>query len=98
MRNLYQFAVIHSREIRDIVREHKFDQPEFIDDVSPRHDLTLLVRPVGRPTLLDMAAIVDEFEERWGMRVYLVTPDALSPEDERLVRPLMEAKSVAHGH
>ncbi|WP_322094575.1 hypothetical protein [Paraburkholderia bannensis] len=84
----FKFARDHAEEITKLVEAHKFRDPQLIDYDDPKYDLTLLVTPAGRSSLLDMGAIMNEFEDRWNVKVMLVTPQALSPADRELVRPL----------
>lgn len=88
VRDFYQFARRHAREIDEIVRARNFASPAYVDDGDTSFDLTILIQPAGQPTLLDMAAIALEFEARWGKRVQLVTPDVLGQENRHLVREL----------
>ncbi|MFD1555398.1 hypothetical protein ACFSHT_07100 [Paraburkholderia silviterrae] len=88
MKNSVRFAHAHAAEIEHIIESHKFHDPQLIDYDDPKYELTLLISPVNRPSLADMGAIMNEFEDRWNVKVMLVTPQALSPADRELVRPL----------
>ena len=88
VRDSYQFARRHAREINEIVRARHFTSPAYVDDGDTSFDLTILIQPAGQPTRLDLAAIALEFEARWGKRVQWVTPDVLGQENRHLVREL----------
>jgi hypothetical protein len=88
----FQFARDHAEEITQIIEARKFRDPHLIDYDDPKYDLTLLITPASRASLLDMGAIMTEFEDRWNLKVMLVTPQALSPADRELVRPLQAAQ------
>jgi hypothetical protein len=94
--DFFQFVRDHAGEIEQIIEAHKFRDPQLIDYDDPKFDLTLLITPTNRPTLRDMGAIMNEFEDRWRVKVMLVTPNALTPQDRELVRPLRAAKAPGH--
>lgn len=91
MDDFFQFARDHAREIEQIIETHKFCDPQLIAFEDPKFDLTLLITPVDHPTLRDMGAIMNEFEDRWHVKVMLVTSNALTRRDRDLVRPLRAA-------
>jgi hypothetical protein len=73
MPNLISLAHENAENIRRIVRAHKFDDPKVVDYDDPKYDVTLLITPVGRPTLLDMAGIMNDLEEQLHIKAFVVT-------------------------
>ncbi|WP_322094574.1 hypothetical protein [Paraburkholderia bannensis] len=88
MSESYEFAREHAREIARIVQDHQFRSPAVIDEADSDFDLTLLITPVGEPTLFDMGAIMSEFEDRWNKKVQLVTPETLDTDEPHTIRNL----------
>ncbi|WP_233850342.1 hypothetical protein [Paraburkholderia sp. HD33-4] len=90
MRKTYRFALNHAEEIAAILSAHKFSNPVFVEEYAKEFDLTIGGSPVGKPTLLDMGAILNELEALFSARVQFVTTNSIPYEMQDLVKPLVE--------
>ena len=90
MRKTYHFARRHAGEIAAILSAHRFSNPVFVEEYAKDYDLTIGGSPVGKPTLLDMGAILNELEALFNDRVQFVTTNSIPNEMQKLVKPLVE--------
>ncbi|MFM0095627.1 hypothetical protein PQQ87_08440 [Paraburkholderia nemoris] len=74
--NWISLAQKNAESIRRIVRAHKFDDPKVVDYEDPKYAVTLLITPVGQPSLLDMAGIMNDLEDELHIKAFVVTPDS----------------------
>jgi hypothetical protein len=68
------YAQAHASEITEILRAHHFDNPQFVDYDDPHFGLTLMATPDESVSLLNVAAAMEDFEGRLGIKVFLLTP------------------------
>jgi predicted nucleotidyltransferase len=87
----------HRQTIRQVVTSHRGTNPRVFGSVlhgddSEGSDLDLLVDPLPDTSLLDIARIQVELEERLGLPIDVLTPAALPPKIREQV--LREAQPV----
>lgn len=83
MTNATGVAQENAVEIRRIVEAHRFSDPRIVEVEDPDYDLTLLLTPVGEPTLLDIGALVVELQDALHVHAFIVTDDEFAAAIER---------------